>query len=158
MALNSLFSLTQRVTVHFLVVTDEVALLRQALQVHGVAIRTWPSHYDNPMLIQFLASCHNCVLIITNPTKKDFEYINCILSGNLLPGISFALWAILEPNPDLRKEPALEKFQVVIDLSSEKNFNICRSVYDSMIDQKLEAFLGETNEILMTAPRGRRRP
>jgi hypothetical protein len=94
-ALNSLFSLTQRVTVHFLAVTDEVALLRQALQINGVAIRSWPALYDNPTLIQFLAGCHNCVLIATNPTKKDFEYINSILTGNLLSGITFALWVIL---------------------------------------------------------------
>lgn len=94
-ALNSLFSLTQKVNIHFLAVTDEVALLRQALEINGVSIRSWPALYDNPTLIQFLAGCHNCMLIATNPTKKDFEYINSILSGNLLPGIGFALWVIL---------------------------------------------------------------
>ena len=71
-ALNSLFSLAHRVPLHFLAVTDEVALLRQALQIQGVAIRTWPSLYDVQTLVHFLATCHNCVLIASNPSKKDF--------------------------------------------------------------------------------------
>jgi hypothetical protein len=51
----------------------------------------------------------------------------------------------------------VEKFHIVIDLSVQKNFAICRNVYDSMIDQRLESFLEDCNPILLTVPRGRKR-
>lgn len=135
--INSLFNQLRQVRLHFLAVTDEVNLLQRALSIPGVTIKKWPSLYDHATLIQFLNCCHNCVLLVTNPNKKDFEYINHILNQQLLSNINFTLWILTEPNNELRKEVALEKVQIVIDLSAQKNYNICRAVYDAMVDQQL---------------------
>ncbi len=51
--------------------------------------------------------------------------------------IHFTLWVVTEPNPELKKDVIIDRFQIVIDLSIQKNITICKNVYDSMIDQKL---------------------
>lgn len=59
--------------------------------------------------------------MVTNPTKKDFEYISSILHQKILSKVNFTFWIITEPNKDLRGEQAMEKINVVMDLSIEKN-------------------------------------
>lgn len=154
--LSSLFSQLRQVRLHFLAVTDEVNLLQRALCIPGISIKKWPSLYDHSTLLHFLNCCHNCVLLVTNPTKKDFEYITHILTQQLLASINFTLWILAEPNAELRKEAALEKIQVVIDLSAQKNYNICRAVYDAMVDQQLESFMEDSNELVMTVSKSRK--
>ena len=44
-----------------------------------------------------------------------------------------------------------------MDISAVKNFNICRSVYDSMIDAKLRGFVPcEEDDIPQTVPKNRK--
>lgn len=154
--LSSLFSQLRQARLHFLAVTEEVNLLQRALSLPGLSIKKWPSLYDHATLLRFLNSCHNCVLLVTNPSKKDFEYLGHLLAQQLLANVNFTLWILAEPSQDLRKEPALEKIQVVIDLSAQKNYNICRAVYDCMVDQQLESFMEDSEELVMTVSKGRK--
>lgn len=91
---NSLFNHLHHIKIHILVITDEVNLLEKAMRIYGILIKKWPSQYDPASLINFLNSCHNCILMITNPSRKDFEYINNILNQKLLEHINFTLWII----------------------------------------------------------------
>lgn len=120
-----------------LAITDEVGLLERAVRLDGVTIRKWPSLYDHDSLLLFLHSCHNCILLVINPTKKDLEYIGSLLNEKLLRQINFTFWILCEPNKELKRELALEKIHVVIDLSQEKNLYVCRNAYDDLIDDKL---------------------
>lgn len=44
----------------------------------------------------------------------------------------------------------------MIDLSAQKNYNICRAVYDAMVDQQLESFMEDSNELVMTVSKSRK--
>ena len=102
-------------------------------------------------MITFLSECHNSIVLVSNPTKKDMEVINNILNETSLKNINCTLWIITEPNQELKKELAVEKVDIIIDLSSTKNISICRDMFDDLIDFKLDGFIDKNSQIVTTA-------
>jgi hypothetical protein len=81
-----------------------VTFIEKALQLEGISIKKWPSLYDQPSLLTFLAHCHNSIILVSNPSKRDFEPIKNLLDEKIIGNINFTLWIVAEPNPDYKKE------------------------------------------------------
>jgi hypothetical protein len=57
-----------------------------------------------------------------------------VLDKPILRNMNCVLWIIVEPYREYKKDLNLDKIEVIIDLSVEKNFNICKGLFDEMID------------------------
>ncbi len=128
-----------------------MSFVEKALRLEGVVMKKWPSFYDFPTLVTFLTHCQNAIILVSNPCKKDSEHINQLLDEKIIKNINFSLWIITEPSPDIKKELNLDKLEIILDLSVEKNFNICRTIYDDMVDQRLESFIDHSYDYVTTA-------
>jgi hypothetical protein len=64
---------------HLLIITDEVSMIVKSLQINDLSIRKLPSNYDEKTIANFFNSCHNSIVLICNPDKKEFALINRIL-------------------------------------------------------------------------------
>ena len=78
--LNSLFNHLNFNPLNMMIITEEVTFIEKTIRLEGVKIHKWPSQFDQSTLLNFLAQCHNGIILILNPTKKDFEAINSILN------------------------------------------------------------------------------
>jgi len=81
-----------------MIITEEVSIIEKAVRIEGITIYKWPSQYDQSTLVTFLTQCHNAIVLVTNPTKKDFENINNILNENILKNLNCTIWIVGEPN------------------------------------------------------------
>ncbi len=54
------------------------------------------------------------------------------------------LWILCEPEENLRKKIEINAIEIILDLTVEKNLNVCESVYVSMIDNYFDSFMEET--------------
>ena len=154
--LNSLFNQLYFHPLHLMVITEEVAFIRKAVQLEGISIQQWPSLYDQSTMVTFLAQCHHSIVLVSNPSKKDMEVVNSILNESSLKNLNCTLWIISEPNQDFKKDLNIEKIDIIIDLSSTKNINICKDMFDDLIDNKLEGFIDKNSQIITTAIKQRR--
>lgn len=49
----------------------------------------------------------------------------------------------------MRKKIEINEIQIILDLTVEKNLNVCESVYVSMIDDYLNSFMQEEEDELV---------
>ncbi len=64
---------------NLLIITDEVPMMLKFLQINELSIKKFPSLYDEKTIANFLNSCHNSIVLISNPDKREFSLINKIL-------------------------------------------------------------------------------
>lgn len=75
----------------------------------------------------FLLGCHNCVLIFNNPTKKDFEYIEQAIRGEVGDSknkihVNITVWVVMNPLSK-PKEFMVDMFDVIVDVTFIENIN-----------------------------------
>ena len=94
--------------------------------------------------------CHHAVVLVANPGRKDLEAINGILNEGVIGNLNCTFWIIGEPHQEYRKDLNLDKIEIILDFSSLKNLNICRDMFDELIDFKLESFIDKNSQLVST--------
>ena len=94
--------------------------------------------------------CHHAVVLVANPGRKDLEAINGILNEGVVGNLNCTFWIIGEPHQEYRKDLNLDKIEIILDFSSLKNLNICRDMFDELIDFKLESFIDKNSQLVST--------
>ena len=82
---------------------------------------------------------------MTNPSKKDLSFVTGFINNPKFSAVNFTLWVIFEPEiwKAIKKDMRMEDYHIVMDLSFEKNEYVCGGMYEDMIDQRLDCFLGD---------------
>ncbi len=78
--LSSIFShQTNQEKLNLLIITDEVSMMIKFLQINHLAIKKFPTLYDEKTIANFFNSAQNSIILISNPDKREFLLINKIL-------------------------------------------------------------------------------
>lgn len=96
------------------------------MYIPGVDVKRWPSDYDTATLWGWLRGCRGCVVVVVGPGKRDVQMLEQYFGGRGPgdEGLGITFWVLCESNP--KKEINLDYFGVCLDLTTEKNINICR--------------------------------
>ena len=117
-------------------------MIHRSLQINTeICIKNWPSEYDASTLKIWLESNCYSIVVVMNPSKKDYQYLEKFMDGKLCKCVGITIWVVTEKNP--KKEFNIDNFGVVLDFTTEKNRLICKDSLEEVLDNKLSAFLTE---------------
>jgi hypothetical protein len=82
------------------IITEEVWLVRKIILMPNLNYKFWPSLRSKDAMREFMLSCHDCIVIITNPCAEDMPYITEMLKGKVIykskeVPIRVTIWVIM---------------------------------------------------------------
>lgn len=141
--LNSICNHHLGKSLHFCLITEDLQLALRLVYISGLDVKRWPSEYDNATLLAWLKCCRGNVVIVVNPSKKDLQFLDQYFSNKMVgfDNVAITFWLLCETNP--KKDINIDYFGIVLDLTTEKNINVCKEAIEESIDLKLSAFVIE---------------
>lgn len=73
--LNSIFNHFSNHPLHVCVVAEDLLMIYRSLKISELSTKLWPSEYDSSTLISWLQSIAPSIVILVNPTKKDYQFL-----------------------------------------------------------------------------------
>ena len=73
--LNSIFNHYSNCPLHVCIVVEDILMIYRTLQMSDLSIKTWPTEYDATTLVSWLQMNCFSIIVLVNPSKKDYQYL-----------------------------------------------------------------------------------
>lgn len=83
------------------VVTEEVWLVRKTMVLPGLVYRFWPTLRSKDSMREFMLSCHDSIVLVSNPSAEDLPFLAEMLKGRIVyrnkeVPIRATIWVVMD--------------------------------------------------------------
>jgi hypothetical protein len=81
--LNSICNHHANNILNLCLIVEDLQLALRIMYIAGLDIKRWPSDYDNNTLITWLKNVRGSIIIVVNPNKKDYQFLELYFSQKI---------------------------------------------------------------------------